>query len=69
MAVKISSLRDEEIRKIGDAFADHEYAEAEWDAKGYIMFINENGFEVKRAKQLASTIPLVYTECKIADGR
>ena len=35
MAVKINSLKEEEVRKIGDAFADHEYAEAEW-GMGYL---------------------------------
>ena len=35
MSVKINSLKEEEIRKIGDAFADHEYAEAEW-GMGYL---------------------------------
>ena len=60
---KISNLFSKALSFAGVVF------EAEWDAKGYIMFINENGFEVKQAKQLASTIPLVYTECKIADGR
>ena len=35
MAVKVNSLKDEDIRKIGDAFADHEYAEAEW-GMGYL---------------------------------
>ena len=30
MAVKINTLKEEEIRAIGDAFADFEYANAEW---------------------------------------
>ena len=30
MAVKINSLRENEIRDIGDAFADFEYAESEY---------------------------------------
>ena len=60
---KISNFFSKALSLAGVVF------EAEWDAKGYVSFINENGFEVKRAKQLPSTIPLVYTECKIADGR
>ncbi len=35
MSIKINSLKEEEIRKIGDAFAEHEYAEAEW-GMGYL---------------------------------
>ncbi len=37
--------------------------EAKWDADGYKAFLEENGFRVKHSKQLASTIPLMYTEC------
>ena len=37
--------------------------EAKWDVEGYRAFLEENGFEVKRSKQLASTIPMMYTEC------
>ena len=47
MAVKINTLTEAENRSIGDAFADHVY----------------NGSTVKNAKQLASTIPMLYTEC------
>ena len=39
--------------------------EAKWDAKDYIAFLEENGFAVKCSKELASTIPLMYTECTI----
>jgi ubiquinone/menaquinone biosynthesis C-methylase UbiE len=39
--------------------------EAKWDAEGYKVFLEGNGFEVKRSKQLASTIPLMYTECGV----
>lgn len=39
--------------------------EAKWDAEGYKAFLEENGCKVKRSKQLASTIPLIYTECTI----
>ena len=42
--------------------------EAKWDADGYKTFLEENGFEVKRSKQLASTRPLMYTECIIEKG-
>lgn len=35
MAVKINSLRENEIRDIGDAFADFEYAESEY-GMGYL---------------------------------
>ncbi len=37
--------------------------EAKWDAKSYLSFINENGFEIVESKQLPSTIQLIYTEC------
>ena len=37
--------------------------EAKWDSDGYLEFLENNGFEVKRSKQLPSTITLVYTEC------
>ena len=30
MAVKINTLREDEIRAIGDAFGDYEYADSEW---------------------------------------
>ena len=30
MSVKINTLREDEIRAIGDAFADYEYADSEW---------------------------------------
>ena len=35
MAVKINSLKENEIRDIGDAFADFEYAESEF-GMGYL---------------------------------
>lgn len=35
MSVKINSLREDEIRDIGDAFADFEYAESEF-GMGYL---------------------------------
>ena len=35
MAVRINSLREKEIRDIGDAFADFEYSEAEY-GMGYL---------------------------------
>ena len=35
MAVKINSLRESEIRDIGDAFADYKYAESEF-GMGYL---------------------------------
>ena len=35
MAIKINSLREDEIRDIGDAFADFEYAESEF-GMGYL---------------------------------
>ena len=37
--------------------------EAKWDAPGYLFFLEENGFTVRNAKQLASTIPMLYAEC------
>jgi hypothetical protein len=37
--------------------------EAKWDASGYLMFLEEHGFIVRNAKQLASTIPMLYAEC------
>ncbi|MCR5651030.1 MAG: methyltransferase domain-containing protein [Lachnospiraceae bacterium] len=37
--------------------------EAKWDAEGYRDFLEKNGFRVDHSKQLASTIPLMYTEC------
>ncbi|MCR4793004.1 MAG: GNAT family N-acetyltransferase [Lachnospiraceae bacterium] len=37
--------------------------EAKWDMNGYLAFLEDNGFCVKRSKQLPSSIPLVYTEC------
>jgi hypothetical protein len=30
MSVRINTLSEEEIRSIGDAFADYEYADSEW---------------------------------------
>ena len=30
MSVRINTLSEEEIRSIGDAFADYEYANSEW---------------------------------------
>ncbi len=41
--------------------------QAKWDAKGYLDFLEHNGFYVNGAKQLNSTIPLVYTECTKAE--
>ena len=35
MAIKINSLREDEIRDVGDAFADFEYAESEFGT-GYL---------------------------------
>ena len=37
--------------------------EAKWDASGYLTTLEENGFAVKYAKQVASTIPMLYAEC------
>ena len=37
--------------------------ETRWDEAGYIAFLENNGFTVDNSKQLASTIPLMYTEC------
>ena len=39
--------------------------EAKWDAEGYKAFLEANGFEIVQSRQLASTIPLMYTECII----
>ena len=38
--------------------------ETRWDADGYRSFLKENGFGRIRSKQLPSTIPMLYTECK-----
>ncbi|MBE5863469.1 MAG: methyltransferase domain-containing protein [Lachnospiraceae bacterium] len=37
---------------------------AKWSMDGYLAFLEENGFKVTGAKQLPSTIPLAYAECK-----
>ncbi|MBR3508018.1 MAG: methyltransferase domain-containing protein [Lachnospiraceae bacterium] len=37
---------------------------AKWSMDGYLAFLKENGFHVTGAKQLPSTIPLAYVECK-----
>lgn len=37
--------------------------EAKWDTLSYLVFLEENGFTVKNARQLASTIPLLDAEC------
>lgn len=39
--------------------------EAKWDTEGYLEFLRDNGFDVRYSKQLPSTIPLVYTECRL----
>ena len=54
---KISGIFSKALSFAGVVF------EAKWDADGYKAFLEENGFRVKHSKQLASTIPLIYTEC------
>lgn len=51
-AVKINTLTEAEIRSIGDA-------------SGYLMYLEEHGFIVRNAKQLASTIPMMYVESTV----
>ena len=43
--------------------------EAKWDANGFLSFLEQNGFAVKHAKLLHSTIPMVYAEAYITDVR
>jgi hypothetical protein len=38
---------------------------SKWDTEGYLEFLRDNGFDVRYSKQLPSTIPLVYTECRL----
>ena len=54
---KASELCSKVISAAGVSF------EARWNAKGYMGFLEENGFSVIHSKQLASTIPLIYVEC------
>ncbi|MCR4789383.1 MAG: GNAT family N-acetyltransferase [Lachnospiraceae bacterium] len=60
---KVSELCSKALSLAGVNF------EAKWDAKGYIGFLEKNGFRVDHSKQLSSTIPLMYTECTIPDER
>ena len=62
-AVKINTLSEAEIRSIGVVF------EAKWDANGFLSFLEQNGFVVKHAKLLHSTIPMVYAEAYLTDVR
>ncbi len=59
---KISNLFSKALSLAGVVF------EAKWDAEGYTAFLNENGFRVKNSKQLPSTIPLVYAECRVCSS-
>lgn len=43
--------------------------EAKWDANGFLSFLEQNGFAVKHAKLLHSTIPMVYAEAYLTDVR
>ncbi|MCR5268443.1 MAG: GNAT family N-acetyltransferase [Lachnospiraceae bacterium] len=43
--------------------------QAKWDAKGYLDFLGQNGFHINGARQFDSTIPLVYTECTMAEEK
>ena len=56
---KISNLFSKALSLAGVVF------ETKWDAESYVAFLNGNGFRVKNAKQLPSTIPLVYAECRV----
>lgn len=58
---KVSALFTKAISCAGVNFA------SKWDAKGYVDFLEQNGFHVYGAKQLDSTIPLMYTECTIEE--
>lgn len=53
----ISGLMSKALSAAGVVF------EAKWDASGYLTFLEDNGFTVKNAKQLVSTIPMLYAEC------
>ena len=56
---KISGIFTKALSSAGVVF------EAKWDAEGYKAFLEANGFEIVQSRQLASTIPLMYTECII----
>ena len=53
----ISSVMSKSLSAAGVVF------EAKWDASGYLMYLENHGFTVINAKQLASTIPMMYVEC------
>jgi len=42
--------------------------EAKWDEYGYLSFLSKNGFNI-RSKQLNSTIPMIYAECRIREPK
>jgi hypothetical protein len=56
MSVKINSLREDEIRDIGDAFADFEYAESEF-GMGYLG----------KSRQAISDYICAYTRMAISE--
>ena len=37
--------------------------EAKWDFNGYVKFLHDNGFDVKKKTLIKAMIPLAYTEC------
>ena len=56
---KVSGIFSKALSAAGVVF------EAKWDKAGYISFLEKNSFATVKSKQLDSTIPMVYAECRL----